>query len=803
MTEQAKPKATKRAPAKAKAKAKPAKRAPAKRSPRSASSSEPVTQGGHLVIVESPTKAKTLTRYLNPILGGGVTVKASFGHIRDIGGKGLGIDTENAFAVDWAVLPGSKKVVTELKSAAKKKDTIWLATDLDREGEGIAWHVADALGLTNEPAGRVQRVVFAEITPEAMQEAFAHPRAIDADLVEAYSARRKLDRLVGFELSPLLWKKVRRGLSAGRVQSVALRLVVDREREIQAFVPVEYWTIEVPFDTKTDPAERVPSSLHSVDGKKIEIGNEADATAHVEAIRNAGSYVVGEVRKRQQRQNPPRPFITSTLQQEAARKLGFSARKTMVIAQQLYEGVEVGAEGQIGLITYMRTDSVHLAPGAVQEVRELIKARYGDKYLPESPRTFKSKKGAQEAHEAIRPTHPNRVPDDIGRFLEADQLKLYRLIWERTMACQMSEAMFDQTSVDINAGAHMLRATGRIMIFDGFLAVYREGRDDEEDEAEGRLPDLVEGQELALVDVIPSQHFTQPPPRFTEASLVKALEENGIGRPSTYAATLSTLQEREYITIDQRRIFPTDTGMVVTDLLIEHFPEIVDVTFTASMEEDLDEIAEGHKVEHDVLRQFYDPFKRLLEKKEKEITRDDLIKETTDEICPKCQGPMIIKLGRYGKFLSCANYPDCKGTRQMDGKERPEPTIIEGEMCEMCGAPMMQRHGRFGPFVGCSKYPECKYIKKETIGGKCPKCKEGKLQQRRSKRKTTFYGCTRYPDCDYVMGVRPLDEACPKCGCAMAPDEERGGICQACGHALQGEDVPAAALAINKGAESS
>jgi DNA topoisomerase I len=793
-TDQDQPKTpAKRKPAKRKPAAKgktAAKRKPAaKRAPK-ASSAASTAAGGHLVIVESPTKAKTLTRYLAPLLDGPVTVKASYGHVRDLPGSKLGVDTEAAFAPTYEILKGSKKVVGELKSAAKKKDKIWLATDLDREGEAIAWHVAYALGLANGAMDdRVSRVVFAEITPEAMQEAFAHPRALDMPLVDAYQARRVLDRLVGYKLSPLLWKKVRRGLSAGRVQSVALRLVVDREREIQAFVPVEYWTIEVPFETQDEAKDRFTSSLHSVGGTKIEIGNETDATNHVEAIRNAGTYTVAEVRKRQQRQNPPRPFITSTLQQEAARKLSFGARKTMVLAQQLYEGVELGSEGQVGLITYMRTDSVQLAPSAVQEVRELIKTRYGDRYLPEKPRTFQSKKSAQEAHEAIRPTHAARIPDEIGRHLEPDQLRLYRLIWERTMACQMTEAQFDQTSVDITAGDHMLRATGRIMLFDGFLKVYREGRDDEEDEDERRLPDLVEGQTLDLVDVIPTQHFTQPPPRFTEASLVKVLEENGIGRPSTYAATLYTLVDREYVTIDQRRIFPTDTGMVVTDLLIEHFPEIVDVNFTATMEENLDEIARGHKDWPEVLRQFYDPFERLLEKKEKEITRDDLIKETTDEKCPKCEGPMMIKLGRYGKFLSCANYPECKGTRQIDGTERPEPTIVEGEMCELCGAPMMQRHGRFGPFVGCSKYPECKFIKKETVGGKCPKCNEGKLQKRRSKRRTTFYGCTRYPECDYVLGTRPLDDPCPKCDGTMTPDEERGGICLSCGHALQGDPV--------------
>ena len=787
MTEETPKKATtkRKAPARKKKPAARPRRSGAKAQKKAAPRREAVTAGGHLVIVESPTKAKTLVRYLEPVLGRGVTVKASFGHVRDLPEKGgLGVDTEKAFEPTYKILAGSKKVVAELKSAAKKKDQVWLATDLDREGEAIAWHVAYAIGLANGKVDeRVRRVTFAEITPEAIQEAFRHPRDIDKPLVDAYQARRVLDRLVGYKLSPLLWKKVRRGLSAGRVQSVALRLVVDREREIQAFVPVEYWTIEIPFDTQETNPQRFSSSLHSVGGEKVEISKEDDATRHVEAIRAAGTYQVGAVRRRQQKQNPPRPFITSTLQQEAARKLSFSARKTMVVAQQLYEGVDLGPEGQVGLITYMRTDSVHLAPSAVGEMRELIKTRYGDQYLPDKPRAFHSKKGAQEAHEAIRPTHAAWHPDDVQRYLEPDQQRLYRLIWERSIACQMTEAMFDQTSVDINAGDHMLRATGRVMLFDGFLVVYREGRDDEEDEAEGRLPDLSEGQMLDLVDVIPSQHFTQPPPRFTEASLVKALEENGIGRPSTYAATLSTLVDREYITVDQRRLFPTDTGLVVTDLLVEHFPQIVDLKFTADMEEELDEIARGHKDWPEVLRQFYDPFERLLEKKEKEITRDDLIKETTDELCPKCGGPMLVKLGRYGKFLSCANYPDCKGTRQVDGKERPEPQEVPGETCDECGAPMLLRHGRYGEFLGCSRYPDCKFVRSKTIGGKCPKCGEGKLSQRRTKRGKPFYGCTRYPECDYALWTRPVEEPCPKCGGTMMPDEERGAVCLSCGHA--------------------
>jgi DNA topoisomerase-1 len=755
-----------------------------KRAPKK--SSKPTTtrsSNGHLVIVESPTKAKTLTRYLAPVLGAGVTVKASYGHVRDLPESKLGVDTEKAFEPTYEVLKGSKKVVSELRSAVKRSNRVWLATDLDREGEAIAWHVCYATGLANGKVDEsVRRVVFPEITPEAIERAFRHPRRIDINLVDAQQARRVLDRLVGYKLSPLLWRKVRPGLSAGRVQSVALRLVVDREREIDAFKAEEYWTIEVRLSTDAD--EQFSSSLHSVKGHKVSIANEQDAARHVDAIRSAGSYVVEAVRRREQKQNPPRPFITSTLQQEAARKLGFSARRTMVVAQQLYEGVELGPEGQVGLITYMRTDSTHLAPGAVQEIREAIKQRYGEQYLPPKSRVYRSKKGAQEAHEAIRPTHAARHPDAVQQYLEPDQLKLYRLIWERTIACQMTEALFDGTSVDIAAGEHLLRATGRVMLFDGFLVVYREGRDDDEDEnGEGRLPELTEEQRLRLVDVTPSQHFTQPPPRYTEASLVKALEENGIGRPSTYAPILSTLVDREYVRVDQRRLFPTDVGIVVTDLLVEHFPQIVDLKFTASMEEDLDEIARGHKDWPEVMRQFYDPFERLLEKKDKEITRDDVIKETTEEVCPECGSPMTVKLGRYGKFLSCTRYPECKGTRQLDGTQRPEPQEVPGEVCEECGSPMLLKHGRYGEFLGCSRYPECKFVRSKTIGGRCPKCGEGKLAQRRTRRGKSFYGCTRYPECDYALWTRPLDDPCPKCGGTMTPDEERGGVCLQCGFA--------------------
>jgi DNA topoisomerase-1 len=733
--------------------------------------------------VESPTKAKTLARYVQPVLGSRVKVKASFGHVRDLPESKLAVDVERNFEPTYEIKPGSKKVIGELRSAAKGAENVWLATDLDREGEGIAWHVAQALGLANGKVDdRVRRVTFSEITPEAIEQAFREPRAIHQELVDAYQARRVWDRLVGYTLSPLLWKKVRRGLSAGRVQSVALRLVVDREREIQAFVPREYWSIETTFATQAH--EKFGASVLQLRGEKLEIESEAQATEHVEGVRNAGEYKVSEVRRKERRVNPAAPFTTSTLQQEASRKLGFTARRTMAVAQQLYEGVDLGPEGQVGLITYMRTDSVNLAPSAVQEIRAYIGERFGEKYLPASPRTFKARKGAQEAHEAIRPTHATRAPEQIARYLDNDQARLYRLIWERAIACQMTEALFDQTSVDIAAGEYLLRATGQIMLFDGFRRLYLEGRDDEDDpDSESRLPTLEAGQPLTLEDIVPSQHFTQPPPRYTEATLVKALEDNGIGRPSTYATYISTLVEREYARVDNRRIFPEDIGFVVCDLLVDHFPQIVDAKFTAEMEEDLDEIAQGHKRWADVLRQFYDPFARLVEKKELEINRDDLVKETTDELCPVCGGPMNVKLGRWGKFLSCANYPECKGTRQLSGKVRPDPVEVPGEVCEECGAPMLLRHGRYGEFLGCSRFPECKHVRPKAIGGFCPKCREGKLVERRTKKRRSFYGCSRYPDCDYTLWTRPLDEPCPKCGGTMTPSEDKA-VCLSCGHTV-------------------
>lgn len=727
----------------------------------------------NLVIVESPTKAKTLKKYL----GNQYTVKASKGHVRDLPKSQLGVDTEGEFTPTYEVPTDAKKTVSELKSAVKGSEEVYLATDYDREGEAIAWHVAEAIGI--DPA-TANRVTFTEITKSAILEAFESPRRIDMALVDAQQARRVLDRLVGYKLSPILWKKVRRGLSAGRVQSVAVRLIVDREREIEAFVPVEYWSIDVDLSTgdgETE-SENFIASLLQLNGKKLEIDNGEDAARHREALESA-SYSVDEVRQKERKRNPAPPFTTSTLQQEASRKLGFSSRKTMRLAQQLYEGIDIGDEGQVGLITYMRTDSVNVADSALAELAEVVKARYGADYTLGEPRRFRTKsKSAQEAHEAIRPTDAARDPDSVRSHLDNDQYRLYRLIWQRTVASQMAQARFNQTSVDVGAtGGYLLRATGQTVIFEGFMRVYTEGRDDSaDDDREKFLPELVEGAALKLMGINPEQHFTQPPPRFTEATLVKTLEENGIGRPSTYAPTISTIVDRGYVRLEEKRFFPEDVGMVVTDLLTEHFPDIVDVGFTARMEGDLDEIAEEKKQWVPVLRDFYDPFERLLEKKEHEIERPV---EETDEICDKCGGKMVIKLGRYGKFLSCSNYPDCKNAKPIGGPA-PEPELID-EPCPECGKPLARKVGRFGPFVGCSGYPDCKYIKKtvEKIGISCPECNEGELVVKGSRR-GKFYGCDRYPECKFAVWAKPFKKPCPSCGAAVVTPYRKRARCAKC-----------------------
>jgi DNA topoisomerase-1 len=744
-----------------------------------------------LVVVESPTKAKTLERFL----GRDFTVRASYGHIRDLPKNKLGVDTEREFEPHYVIPEESKKAVASLRAAHKKAEGLVLATDFDREGEAIAYHVAEILGVEPQEA---ERVTFTEITRDAILEAFGNPRTLDLQLVEAQQARRIMDRLVGYRLSPILWKKVRTGLSAGRVQSVALRLIVDREREIDAFQPREYWSIDARLSPDGEDESFLARLIQigdeklaaSPDKRGLVLASDADAAVHTDRLREA-SYRVAEVRQREVKRSPSPPFTTSTLQQEAARKLGFSSRKTMRTAQQLYEGVDLPGEGRVGLITYMRTDSVNVAEQALQELAAVVHDQFGPEYALPQPRRFRKKqRGAQEAHEAIRPTSSFRLPDIVQGALDRDQARLYRLIWQRTVASQMAEARFDQVSVDVEASSekmrYLLRATGQTLLFDGFRRVYFEGRDDTADEdAESRLPRLAADQVLRLLEVLSEQHFTQPPPRFSEASLVKTLEELGIGRPSTYASIISTLLDRGYVRLESRRFYPEDVGMVVADLLVEHFPDIVDVGFTARMEDELDDIAEGKLRWVQVLDEFYGPFERLLEKKEEEIERPE---EELDELCPLCPqegrepGRLVIKLGRRGKFIGCKNWPECTYTRDLDGQERPEPELLD-ELCPECGRQLVRRVGRFGPFVGCSGYPECRYIKKEAkgTGVTCPKCGQGEIVVKRSRRGKVFYGCNRYPDCDFTVWQRPVPEPCPSCGSLMVRQPKGDVRCTNCG----------------------
>lgn len=709
---------------------------------------------------------------------------ASKGHVRDLPKSDLGVAVDSGFTPSYEVIPSSRKVVADLKKAAALAGSVYLATDFDREGEAIAWHVTQAIGMEPQQA---ERVTFTEITEQAIKEAFRHPRRIDMSLVNAQQARRVLDRLVGYKLSPLLWSKIRRNLSAGRVQSAALKLIVDREREIRSFVPREYWTIEARLlptrlegeaegDDKSHPAGSFVASLLKHKGKKLEIADQRSAERHRSALSKA-SFVVQEVRTKDVKRNPPPPFTTSTLQQEASRKLGFSGQRTMAIAQQLYEGVEVGAEGRIGLITYMRTDSVHVAKEAQEAIREEVRRRFGPEYCVEKPRTYRTKsKGAQEAHEAIRPTYVSKDPESLKPYLSPEQYKLYKLIWQRAVATQMREARFRQSSVDVSAsGGYLLRATGQVRLFDGYMRVYVEGSDDEQDQL-AELPVLEPNEPLRLLDLTASQHFTQPPPRYTDASLIKTLEEHGIGRPSTYAPTISTLLERGYVVRENKKLVPLDAGIVVTEFLEEHFPHIVDVGFTSQMEEDLDEIASGKTDWVPVVRDFYDEFARILEKKEKEVSSH---LETTEEVCERCGAPMVVRLGRYGRFLSCSKYPECKNARPLAKPESPEPV---GESCPECGRDLVRRRSRFGEFIGCSGYPECRYVKREsqTTGARCPECGGGELVAKRTKRGRLFYGCNRYPECRFATWNRPLGDPCPSCGGTILA-ERSGARCSSCG----------------------
>jgi len=739
-----------------------------------------------LVIVESPAKAKTIEKFL----GKGYKVLASYGHVRALPSKQGSVDVDDNFKPKYQVLPDSTKQIALLKKEVAKSNELILATDLDREGEAIAWHLLEALGIDeNSSKPEVKRVTFHEITQTAISEAMAHPRKIARDLVDAQQARSILDYLVGFNLSPFLWKKIRYGLSAGRVQSVALRLICEREDEIEAFKPREYWTIEALLSNTAQNS--FSAKLNSCDGKKLgkfDIANEAKAAAIMAELESA-SFAVTALEKKERKRNPAPPFTTSTLQQEASRKLGFSARKTMSVAQKLYEGIQV-EDGTHGLITYMRTDSVALSELATSEAREVICQLYDASYALKKPRVFRNKsKNAQEAHEAIRPTSIARTPAQVKAFLSSDQLRLYELIWKRTVASQMAQAIFDATSIDIAAGKRYgFRATGQVIRFPGFMALYIEGTDDSDDEnKEGLLPALEEGEQLNKQQLTPEQHFTQPPPRFTEASLVKTLEEYGIGRPSTYASIMNTLVTRKYVRLEKRTFFPEDTGRVVTKLLTDHFSQYVDYDFTAELEEELDAISRGEQAWTPAIKGFWDPFIALLRRKDQEVSKADVTTEKTDKVCPDCGKELVIKLGRSGRFLACSGFPDCRHTEPLNGesKEAEEPVFSE-EKCDKCGAQMLIKTGRYGKFLACSAYPSCKNIqpleKPKSLGITCPSCNEGEMMEKKSRYGKIFYSCNRYPQCKYALWNPPKAEACPKCGWPVTEIKttKRWGTVQRC-----------------------
>ncbi|MDH5301673.1 MAG: type I DNA topoisomerase [Gammaproteobacteria bacterium] len=729
--------------------------------------------GNALVIVESPAKAKTIKKYL----GKGYEVLASYGHVRDLLPKEGAVDVSHNFEMKYQVIDKNQKHVDAISKAMKKADVLYLATDPDREGEAISWHLYEL--LNNKKALKdkeVHRVVFHEITKRAIKEAMENPRELSLHLINAQQARRALDYLVGFNLSPLLWKKIRRGLSAGRVQSPALRMIVERELEIEAFTAQEYWSIEADL-----LAEGVafPAKLQQYKGEKLQqfsVTNESQAK-DIETVllkHAAGSLLVTKVEKKQRKRNPSPPFITSTLQQEAARKLNFSAQRTMRTAQQLYEGVDIG-EGEMGLITYMRTDSVNLAQEAVEEIRAFIAERYGKNMLPDEVRAYKTKsKNAQEAHEAIRPTSVTISPEAIKEHLSADQYKLYDLIWKRTIACQMVHAKVNTVGVDLETKDAVFRANGSTIADPGFLSVYEEGQDDaKQNDDEGRiLPPLEEGDKVNLQGIRPEQHFTEPPPRYSEASLVKSLEEHGIGRPSTYASIISTLQAREYVELDKRRFTPTDVGRVVNKFLTEHFAKYVDYDFTANLEDELDAVSRGEKEWVPLMHEFWDPFKELVDHKAETVDRKDVTQEALDEACPQCGQPLSIRLGRRGRFVGCTAYPDCDYTRNLgDDNEPAEPEVVEGRVCPECSSNLIIRQGRYGKFIGCSGYPDCKYIepleKPKETGVQCPQCKQGEMLQRKSRRGKMFYSCSRYPDCDYAVWNEPINQPCPSCNWPM------------------------------------
>jgi DNA topoisomerase-1 len=746
--------------------------------------------GKSLLIVESPTKVNTLKK----IVGKDFIIKASVGHLKDLPKKKLGVDVDNDFAPEYITIRGKGKILQELKTAAKKCDMIYLAPDPDREGEAIAHHIGNEVARFTK--GKIVRVTFNEITKKAVLEAIKNPTELNNNRVNAQQARRILDRLVGYKISPILWKKVHRGLSAGRVQSVALRIVCEREREILAFEPREYWSITLELEGSEKP--QFQAKLFKIDGDKAEVANKAEADEILKGLEGA-KPVLEDIVKKERKRNPSAPFITSTLQQEASRKLNFSPKKTMMLAQRLYEGIAMGRKGTVGLITYMRTDSVKLSDQALEEVRAFIPERYGKEFLPGTPNLYKSKKSAQEAHEAIRPTDVLLEPSTIKESLEKDMFRLYQLIWSRFVSCQMVPAVLDTTQFDVKMGKFLFRSNGSILKFAGFMKVYVESQDDEKGDAvqssgkadDRLLPALKKGEELKVQEVLPEQHFTQPPARFSEAMLVKELEDKGVGRPSTYAATISVIKDRDYIQNVDRRLQPVELGFMINDLLVENFPDIMTTEFTSKMEEQLDDIEAGKLEWVDALRSFYTPFKADLEKAEEKMKDFKAEVEETDEVCEKCDQPMIIKWGRFGKFMACTGYPECKNTKDLGGKGDSEDGAKDDEVegnCDKCESPLIMKRGRFGKFIACSNYPECKFTKPIGLGISCPEeaC-EGEIAARRSKKGRTFYGCTKYPDCKFTSWDKPVAEACPECKNPFLiekwkKNEDPSTLCPSCGY---------------------
>ena len=744
-----------------------------------------------LVIVESPSKAKTINKYL----GKEYVVEASVGHIKNLPKSKLSVDIEQDFEVVYETIGGKEDVVEKLRKHASKAKSVYIATDPDREGEAIAAHIAGELKDLNTD---IKRVLFHEITESGIRDGMEHPKKIQTKLVMSQQARRAMDRIVGYQISPFVWKTVFYGLSAGRVQTVALRLICEREKAIKAFVPEEYWSLIGEFEVPS--GEKFLAKLMKVKGKDPKISGESAVKSLVNEVRQ-GSYSISAIQKKPVKRNAPAPFITSTLQQEAARRLRFSAKRTMTLAQKLYEGIDLGEEGLTGLITYMRTDSTRLSDEAVNHVREYIYENYGKEYVPKEPRLFRKGKASQDAHEAIRPTSIAHTPKAVKKHLDKDLFALYELIWNRFVACQMTPAQFEQVSVEVSDGTHLFRATDQVPVFRGFLTVFDDTVDEDapaQDESDptSKLPvSIAEGDRAGITDLLPRQHFTKPPARFTESSLVKELESLGIGRPSTYAHIVTTVIDRKYVEQKDRRMFATELGLQVSEILVDNFPQVFNVRFTAQMEEELDTIATGKREYLTVMRDFYEPFSKALEKaseKASAIKKSLIVK--TEEVCELCGKPMIIKWGRNGRFMACSGYPKCRNTRPL-AEEQEKMQHVTGEKCELCDGDMVVKGGRFGTFLGCSNYPTCKNTKPITIGIKCPKCKDGGLVERKTKKgKRTFYGCSRYPECDFASWDRPLNEPCPACGNAYLVEkttQARGThvLCPTCKTIREEKDV--------------